>query len=115
MTVDATIHGSAVTAMSDSQVCLSAVPYGFNLGLTKAAVETKTSFCDLGGNALVVEAQLDMDGQAREAGVSIVPDCGVGPGLISNLAVLAIEQLDEAETHHNRTRPRRSGGLDHRA
>ena len=32
---------------------------------------------------------------AREAGVSILPDCGMGPGLVNVLAVYVMELLDE--------------------
>ena len=82
--------------LEGAHVCLSAVPYFLNLDLTHAAIEARVHFCDLGGNTDVVLAQLGLDEQARQSGVAIVPDCGVGPGLIANLAVHAIEQLDEA-------------------
>ena len=78
-------------------VCASAAPYRLNLALAREAVASGVSFCDLGGNADIVEQELDLDLQALENGVSIVPDCGVGPGMISNLALLAFEQFDQAE------------------
>ncbi len=78
-------------------VCASAAPYRLNLTLAREAVASGVSFCDLGGNADIVEQELDLDLQALENGISIVPDCGVGPGMISNLALLAFEQFDQAE------------------
>lgn len=78
-------------------VCLSAVPYQFNLDLTQVAIAARCSFCDLGGNTEVVMNQLGLNGEARSADVTVVPDCGVGPGLISNLAVYGMEQLDAAD------------------
>jgi lysine 6-dehydrogenase len=78
-------------------VCASAVPYDYNLALTKAAIDSNCCFCDLGGNTGVVEAQLALHAPALAAGISVIPDCGVGPGMISNLAVHAIEQLDVAQ------------------
>jgi lysine 6-dehydrogenase len=44
-----------------------------------------------------VEAQLQLHNLAQAAEISVIPDCGVGPGMISNLAVYAIEQLDVAQ------------------
>ena len=83
--------------MRQWDVCASAVPFGYNLNLTRAAIDSHCRFCDLGGSTAVVEAQLRLNSEALAAGVSVIPDCGVGPGAISNLAVYAIEQLDVAE------------------
>jgi lysine 6-dehydrogenase len=44
----------------------------------------------------VVWSQLELDGPAREAGVSVVPDCGMGPGLINHMGVYVTELLDRA-------------------
>jgi len=94
---DADDTAAAGALMREWDVCASAVPYRYNLGLTQAAIDAHCSFCDLGGNTDVVKMQLQLHDQALVAGVSIIPDCGVGPGAISNLAVHAIEQLDKAE------------------
>ncbi|HWQ84055.1 MAG TPA: saccharopine dehydrogenase C-terminal domain-containing protein, partial [Anaerolineales bacterium] len=67
-----------------------------NLEITRAAIETQTSLCDLGGNTDVVLTQLALDEEARQAGISLVPDCGMGPGLVNTLGAYAIELLDEA-------------------
>jgi len=78
-------------------VALSAVPYFYNLGLTRAAIETGVSFCDLGGNTDIVRQQHALDREASRAGVSIVPDCGMGPGMGNTLAVYAMGLVGEAE------------------
>lgn len=75
---------------------LSAVPYFFNLGITQAAIEARTHLCDMGGHTETVFRQLELDEAARQAGVSIVPDCGMGPGLINTIGAYIIETLDEA-------------------
>lgn len=90
--------GDAQTLMAtmlDVDVALSAVPYTYNLAITKAAIATRTHLCDMGGHTGVVKQQLVLDEAAREAGVSIVPDCGLGPGLINTMAAYAIELMDE--------------------
>ena len=96
--VDVRDAAAVAAFMVGLDVCLSAVPYHFNEHLARVAIESGCSFCDLGGNADVVNAELALDTQARDAGVSVVPDCGVGPGMISNLAAYAIEQLDVARS-----------------
>ncbi|RME44478.1 MAG: saccharopine dehydrogenase, partial [Chloroflexi bacterium] len=73
-------------ALAEAHVCLSAVPYSFNLAITRVAIAAGAGMCDLGGNTEVVYQQLDLDAEAREAGVSIVPDCGMGPGMTNSLA-----------------------------
>lgn len=84
-------------ALAGHNVALSAVPYYFNLDLTRAAIEAGVSFCDLGGNTEIVRQQHALDGAARAAGVAIVADCGMGPGMGNNLAVYAISLLDQPQ------------------
>lgn len=73
---------------------LSAVPYYYNLEIAKTAIRARASMCDLGGNTDIVRKQLRLDRQARDAGISIVPDCGLGPGMSATLACYGISLLD---------------------
>ena len=75
---------------------LSAVPYYYNLGIAQAAIEARAHMCDLGGHIGIARQQHDLDAQARQAGVSIIPNCGQVPGLGTTLMVYAMELLDEA-------------------
>src|SRR5438105_6249505 len=72
-------------ALTGYTVALSAVPYFYNLALTRAAIEAHVSFCDLGGNTDIVRQQHALDPEARRAGVRVVPDCGMGPGMGNTL------------------------------
>jgi lysine 6-dehydrogenase len=74
----------------------SAVPYYFNLDITRVAIKVKASMCDLGGNTDIVRQQHAFDAQARNLGISIIPDCGQVPGLGSSLTVYTMGLLDEA-------------------
>lgn len=73
---------------------LSAVPYYYNLEVAKAAIRARASMCDLGGHTGIVRKQLLLDQQARDAGISIVPDCGLGPGMGTSLARYGMDLLD---------------------
>jgi lysine 6-dehydrogenase len=101
-TVDASDRHKTSEVLEGMDACLSAVPYFLNLNLARAAIDAGVCFNDLGGNTKVVEDTLGLDAQARAANVSIVPDCGVAPGMAQTLAVHGMEQLDSAEHVHMR-------------
>jgi lysine 6-dehydrogenase len=84
-------------ALAGHDVALSGVPYFFNLALTKIAIAAGVSFCDLGGNTDIVRQQHALDADAKRAGVRIVPDCGMGPGMGNTLGVYAMSLLDQPE------------------
>lgn len=81
-------------------VTLSAVPYYFNLEITKACLAAGSCMCDMGGHTGVVLQQLALDSEAKKAGVSIVPDCGMGPGLNVTMAMYAVDLLDLPRAVH---------------
>ncbi|RYX94946.1 saccharopine dehydrogenase [bacterium] len=74
---------------------LSAVPYHFNVNVAKAAIKAKANMCDLGGNTDVVREELSLDQDAQEANITIIPDCGLMPGMGNTLAVYGMSKLDE--------------------
>lgn len=76
---------------------VSCVPYFLNLPLAKAAIAAKSHFIDLGGNTDIVWKELALDAQAKKAGVCVLPDNGLGPGMISTIAVHAMSQFDSVE------------------
>jgi lysine 6-dehydrogenase len=83
-----------INFLTDIDAFLSAVPYYFNLNISKAAIEAGASMCDLGGNTELVKQELKRDKEAKEAGVTIVPDCGQVPGMGTTLCVHAMNLLD---------------------
>jgi lysine 6-dehydrogenase len=84
-------------ALTGVQAFVSAVPYYYNLDITKVAVRVKSCMCDLGGNTDIVRQQHEFDAQAKQAGISIIPDCGQVPGLGSSLTVYTMSLLDETK------------------
>jgi lysine 6-dehydrogenase len=78
-----------------AQAIVSAAHYNVNLGLTEVAIGLGAHMCDLGGHTGVVQEQHAFDAAARRAGVAIVPDTGMGPGLNVSLAEYAMSLLDE--------------------
>ncbi|MEW6249519.1 MAG: saccharopine dehydrogenase C-terminal domain-containing protein [Planctomycetota bacterium] len=100
---------SVAPLLSGADVVVSAAPYRFNVTLTDLAIAAGASFCDLGGNTEVVRQQLTRDHRATAAGVSVLPDCGLAPGLGNILAAHGIAGLDEPQDVHIRC-----GGLPQR-
>ncbi|MCU1284382.1 MAG: Saccharopine dehydrogenase [Acidobacteriales bacterium] len=84
--LDAANYKAAGKLMRGHAAVLSAVPYFFNVGLAKAAIEAKCHFADLGGNNTVVRKTYAMSKQAAKRGVALAPDCGLSPGMASILA-----------------------------
>lgn len=95
-----------IELMKPCDVAVSCVPYFSNLSLARAAIASHTHFCDLGGNNDVVRAELALNAQARKAGVTVVPDCGLAPGMVSILAADGFSRLERTDSIHIRV-----GGL----
>jgi len=81
----------------NNDIVISAVQYKYNYFLTKIAVETKTHFLDLGGNNDIVNKQRSLFNEAKENMVTIIPDCGLAPGLTSVITKDVVEQMDSIE------------------
>ena len=92
---DATDPGSLRRVLEPADAVLSALPYQLNPLVARAAVEARAHYADLGGNTMISAQVLAMDAHARAAGVTVVPDCGLAPGLAATLAAHAVDSLDE--------------------
>ena len=104
--VDASNESDIARLMQGHDSAISCVNYWYNESLSRAAIATGTNFCDLGGNNYVVDAQLAMDDEARAAGINIIPDCGLAPGMVSILAMHGAAKFDRVDEIHIRV-----GGL----
>ncbi len=95
--LDAGQIGAVADLAREVDVLVSATYYGFNSGLARGAIEGGAHFCDLGGNNDVVDAELALDEEARKAGVTIIPDCGLAPGMATVLSALALDRHPGAD------------------
>jgi lysine 6-dehydrogenase len=92
--LDANDLKSLVEAMAKHNAALNALPYYFNEAVTRAAIESGCHACDLGGNTDIVFAQKKLSPEAESRGVSVIPDCGLAPGMVNILAAEGIRRLD---------------------
>lgn len=93
--LDVTNEEELAQLMAEIDVAVSCITYKHNYELAKIALATKTHFVDLGGNEEIVAKEFMLDELAKEQGVTIIPDLGLAPGLVSLLAVSAAESFDE--------------------
>lgn len=104
--LDVNYYDDVLGLMAGHDVAVSAVLYKHNVLLTKAAIETGVSLCDLGGNNEVVEKQRGLHLKAEQGGVTILPNCGLAPGMANVIAVRGVNSFDAVDELHIRV-----GGL----
>ncbi|MFH1808013.1 MAG: saccharopine dehydrogenase C-terminal domain-containing protein [Pseudomonadota bacterium] len=95
--LDAADLDATARAIAGSDAVMSCSAYWLNADLAAVAIAQKAHFNDLGGNTEVVQRELALDARARAAGVSIVPDCGLAPGLVNTLAAAGMGRLARCE------------------
>ena len=96
--LDASDFEAVVALMKGHDAALCALPYYFNEPMTRAAIEGGCHFCDLGGNTEIVFQQKKLHDSASARGVSIIPDCGLAPGMVNILAAEGIRRVDTARS-----------------
>src|SRR5437588_1177044 len=86
-----TLHGFDVVA--------NATTYHFGLIATRAAIKARVKYLDLGG-LFNTPKQLQLDKEAREAGVTICLGCGATPGVTNLMTRHAANQMDDVDEVH---------------
>jgi lysine 6-dehydrogenase len=95
--VDGGDGASVLALLQGADAAISALPYRYNLALTRSAIEAGCNLCDLGGHPETTNAQLQLSTAAQRAGVSVVPDCGQAPGMATSLMALALKMVPQPE------------------
>jgi lysine 6-dehydrogenase len=83
--VEADLSGveAAARLLREHDLGVGALPSRYGYGAMQAAIEARRNLVDV---SFCAEDPLTLDADARRAGVSILPDCGLAPG-ISNLVI----------------------------
>ncbi|MEK4523089.1 saccharopine dehydrogenase C-terminal domain-containing protein [Psychrobacillus sp. FSL W7-1493] len=81
--------------LKGADVAVACLPHSLSLVAIKAAIESGCHLVDLVGS--LFKEKVELMEAAKNAGVIIVPGCGVAPGITNFLAAQGIEMLDEAE------------------
>lgn len=86
-----------VETLREFDLVLGALPGDYGYKALEAAVEVGVDMVDV---SFTPENPLELNGAARDAGVTIIPDCGVAPGLSSLLVGYAASRLDQVRDAH---------------
>lgn len=91
---DTSDHPSMVKTLGDYELVLSALPGDYGYAALKACIEAGKNMIDV---SFTPEDPTLLDEEAKEAGITIIPDCGVAPGLSNMLVGYGASQLDTVE------------------
>jgi lysine 6-dehydrogenase len=80
--------------VGDCDLVLGALPSVYGYQTLKAVIAAGKSYCDI---SFMPENALELDAEARAAGVTAVVDCGVAPGVSNVMAGFAAARLDPFE------------------
>lgn len=80
---------------SPADVVINCLPTEYNFDVACACVRQYLHLVDLGGVTSVVREQFKLDVDAENRGITMVPDCGLAPGIISSIASKLIDEDDD--------------------
>jgi len=92
--LDIADYSSLLEIIGDVDMVIGLSPGKFGFNVMKACVEKKKSLVDL---SFMAEDPFFFQKSAFEGGITIVPDCGVAPGLSNILIGKSASELDEVE------------------
>jgi lysine 6-dehydrogenase len=95
--VDATNRSDLSSKLKDCDVAVGALPGVFGYQACKASVAAKVDMVDV---SYMPEDVMTLNKAALNAGVTVIPDCGMSPGLCSMLVGRGASMLDEVEKAH---------------
>src|SRR5262245_38299589 len=96
--LDAKQAGALQRLLRGHDAVMNALPYYFNYPVARAAVTNGLHCADLGGNTEIVQKQKTLNKAAQRKQVSVIPDCGLAPGMVNIIAAEGIRRVGEAET-----------------
>jgi lysine 6-dehydrogenase len=91
--IDAADRKSLRRNMKSADIVANALIWHLNVRVTKAAIEAGVSIVDVGSPSSISE----LDNAAKHAGVTVVPNCGLDPGIDRILISYGASKLDKIE------------------
>ncbi|MGW8178699.1 MAG: saccharopine dehydrogenase family protein, partial [bacterium] len=89
-------HDALVKKMKDYDLVINGTAAKFSVNVLKAAMAAKTNLVDLAGGGYPQEGPLY--NEVKKAGITVIPGCGIDPGLIDILSGQAVMSMDHAES-----------------
>jgi saccharopine dehydrogenase-like NADP-dependent oxidoreductase len=97
MRLDAGEMGELVEALKGFDLALGFLPPAFGFRLMKACIQAGKSLVDV---SYISENPLTLHGEALKAGITLVPHCGLAPGISNILVGRAVAEFDVVEKVH---------------
>lgn len=95
--VDASNAQDLIALMKKHDAVMSAIDYALNLKITECALEADVHLADLGGNTDVVNSQHTLGKKKGAKNASLIPDCGLAPGLGNSMGAYLLEEVEGCE------------------
>jgi saccharopine dehydrogenase (NAD+, L-lysine-forming) len=99
MQADASDEAALTESLRGFDVIANCTTYHFGLIVTRAAINARVNYIDLGG-LFNTPRQLELDKHAQRAGVTICLGCGATPGVTNLMTRRAADQLDQVDEVH---------------
>jgi len=93
-TIDTSDPARLTETLGGFDLVMGALPGDFGYVALKAAVEAGVDMLDV---AFTPEDPMELDGAAKKAGLTLIPDCGVAPGLSNILVGYSASRLDRVD------------------
>jgi saccharopine dehydrogenase-like NADP-dependent oxidoreductase len=96
---DANDHDALVKLLKGSDVVISTVGpfYKFAVKIIRAAIEARVSLVDIDDDYDATRDSLDLDAEARKAGIAAIIGMGASPGVTNLVAKLGASRLDTTD------------------
>lgn len=95
--LDATNYNEMVNAMKDIDLVMGFLPGKLGYRLAEASITAEKDLVDV---SYMPNNPLTLDKRAAESGVTIIPDCGLAPGISNILVGHAIKKFDHVQSIH---------------
>lgn len=96
-TLDTTNYSDMVELLGDYDLVLGALPGDYGFSAIKACIEAGIDMVDV---SYTPENPLILNTSAKNSGVTIIPDCGVAPGLSNFLVGYSFSKLENVKEVH---------------
>ena len=93
--LDAAKHNELVKTLEDFDLAMGFLPGKLGYRLAEACVDARNDLVDV---SYMAENPLTLNDKAIKAGVTIIPDCGLAPGISNILVGHAAGKLDKVQT-----------------
>jgi lysine 6-dehydrogenase len=95
--MDTADYSSLIKEVKGHDLVLGALPGDYGYAAIKAALEAGVNMVDV---SFTPETPTKLDTEAKKKGVTVIPDCGVAPGLSNMLVGYGASKLDNVDAVH---------------